>query len=272
MKREFWIAGIVGILLIVAALTIGARKDKFFLNKENRTSSLSTQAMYEMALSLEEKNEVVKAKEMYQQLLTNYPDFKEIANVQKRLEDLNMKIIFSGLQSSQTTLYEVQRGDTLGKIAKKFNTTVDLVKKSNGLTSDTIRVGEKLRIWQGIFSILVDKSQNSLILKSDNEVIRVYTVSTGTNNITPVGTFKIVNKLIDPVWFKSGAILPPESPKNILGSRWLGFDIPGYGIHGTTEPDKIGQQITAGCVRMRNQDVEELYILLPYGTQVTIVD
>jgi lipoprotein-anchoring transpeptidase ErfK/SrfK len=52
----------------------------------------------------------------------------------------------------------------------------------------------------------------------------------------------------------------------------MGFDITGYGIHGTTEPDKIGQQVTAGCVRMRNEEVEELYTLIPVGTEVTIQD
>ena len=138
--------------------------------------------------------------------------------------------------------------------------------------SDTIRIGQRLRIWKGVFSIFVDKSQNILILKSDDEVVKVYSVATGKNNITPVGDLKIIDKLVNPVWFKSGAIVPPESPDNILGTRWMGFNIPGYGIHGTTDPSSIGQQLTAGCVRMRNEEVEELYSLLPMGTQVTIVD
>ena len=169
-------------------------------------------------------------------------------------------------------MHEVQPGDSLAKIAKKYNTTVELIKKSNGLAGDVIKAGQRLRIWQGTFSVLVDKSQNIMILKSNDDVIKVYPVATGKNNITPVGTFKIVDKLINPVWFKSGAIVPPDSPENILGTRWMGFDIPGYGINATTDPSSIGQQLTAGCVRMRNEDVEELYGLLPVGTQVTITD
>ncbi|MBM3248214.1 MAG: L,D-transpeptidase, partial [Candidatus Omnitrophica bacterium] len=57
-----------------------------------------------------------------------------------------------------------------------------------------------------------------------------------------------------------------------LGTRWMGFDIPEYGIHGTTEPESIGKQATKGCVRMINKDVEELYSILPVGTEVTIID
>ena len=185
---------------------------------------------------------------------------------------MNIKIIFSSLQTPQTKMYEIKPGDSLDKIARAFNTTSELIKKSNNLTSGRIIPGQKLRIWAEKFSIFVDKSQNILVLKSGDEIIKTYRVSTGKNNCTPVGNFKITSKLPNPVWFKAGAVVPPESPENVLGSRWLGFDLPSYGIHGTIEPETIGKQITEGCVRMTNQEVEELFALVPMGTEVTIVD
>ena len=120
--------------------------------------------------------------------------------------------------------------------------------------------------------MLVDKSQNILTLLGDNDVVKVYRVSTGENNCTPVGIFKIMNKIIDPVWYAEKAIVPAESPENVLGSRWMGFNLPGYGIHGTVSPEKIGQQATKGCVRMINAEIEELYTIIPMGTEVTITD
>lgn len=235
-------------------------------------SSLSAPELYTAAMDLEKKGEFLKAKEIYQKMIGDHPDFKDIALIQKRLEDLNLRIIFSGMETPKTVVYQVQPGDSLAKISRQQNISVELLKKSNGLTSDIIRPGQKLRIWKGAFSVFVDKSQNILILRCDDEVIKVYNVSTGTNNITPVGRFKIVNKIVDPPWFKNGKVIPFGSPENILGTRWIGFDIPGYGIHGTTQPDSIGKQVTAGCVRMHNQEVEELYSLLPVGTEVTIAD
>ena len=50
------------------------------------------------------------------------------------------------------------------------------------------------------------------------------------------------------------------------------FDKDGYGIHGTTDPVSIGTQATQGCVRMLNNEVEELFDILPEGTEVVIVD
>jgi len=236
------------------------------------SSSAEAKKMYKEAVALKESRKLDEAKNLYQKILTEYPNAGNMENIQKELEDVNMKLIYSNTPSPKAVVHEIQSGDSLAKLASKYGTTVNLIKRSNNIKSDTIHVGQKLRIWTGKFSIFVDKSQNILILKSDGEVVKVYHVSTGVNNSTPVGTFKIISKLIDPVWFNKGVVVPPESPENVLGSRWMGFDLAGYGIHGTIEPETIGQQITAGCVRMRNEEVEELYDLIPMSTEVTVVD
>lgn len=232
----------------------------------------SAPKLYLEATALKNERELWKAKEKYQEIMMNHPNFDQMEKVEKELESVNMEILLSNTVTPKTVIYEIQSGDSLAKIAKKYNTTIEFIKKSNHLQSDIIRVGQKLRIWTGTFNIFVDKSQNVLMLKDGDEVLKVYKVSTGENNSTPVGQFKIIDKLEDPVWFNKGIAVPPDSPQNVLGSRWLGFDLSGYGIHGTVDPDKIGQQVTAGCVRMRNSDVEEIYSLVPEGTQVTIVD
>ena len=110
------------------------------------------------------------------------------------------------------------------------------------------------------------------MLTQDNQFFKSYPVATGANGSTPVGTFQIVNKLVNPVWYRQGVVVPRDSPENILGTRWMGFDKKGYGIHGSTDPEGIGKQVTAGCVRMHNQDVEELFAMIPVGTEVTIVE
>ena len=102
--------------------------------------------------------------------------------------------------------------------------------------------------------------------------MKKYSVATGKKNCTPVGEFKITDKLVHPTWFKTGAILPPGSPENALGTRWMGFDKPSYGIHGTIEPKSIGTQASEGCIRMLNEEVEELYSMVPVGTKVIIQD
>jgi lipoprotein-anchoring transpeptidase ErfK/SrfK len=113
---------------------------------------------------------------------------------------------------------------------------------------------------------------NTLTLKANGEVLKVYSVGTGVEGSTPVGDFKIVNKLENPPWHHDGKVVPFGDPENILGTRWMGFDLKGYGIHGTSDPGSVGSQSSAGCVRLRNEEVEELYKIVPVGTMVTVVE
>lgn len=236
------------------------------------TKDVAPKQLYDQAMAYKNEGNLAKALEILRLIYSEYSDYDNIELVQTELEHLNMQIIFSNASTQNSVVHEVVKGDTLGELAKRYGTTVELIKKNNNINNDVIRLGQKLRIWTGKFNIFVDKSQNILILKESDNVVKVYNVSTGKDSSTPEGTFKITSKLVDPVWFNKGVVVPPESPANVLGSRWLGFDNPGYGIHGTIEPDKIGQQVTAGCVRMRNEDVEELYTIIPLGTEVTVTN
>lgn len=184
----------------------------------------------------------------------------------------NWDAIFVSGTAPGFVTYTIESGDSLYVIARKHRTTPDLIKKINDLDSDTIYAGRDIRLYRGNFSIMIDKSLNLLTLFADDKAIKEYRVSTGKDNSTPAGDFRIKDKLVDPTWFKSGAIYAPGSPDNELGTRWLGFDKEGYGIHGTTEPEKIGEQASEGCIRMLNEDVEELYSLVPVGTRVLVQD
>ena len=55
----------------------------------------------------------------------------------------------------------------------------------------------------------------------------------------------------------------------VMGTRRLELG-DGYGIHGTDHPETIGQSVSHGCVRMRNEDIEKLYPMVPVGTPVYI--
>ena len=266
----------IAIILLVAAVLVvlvflGLRRGgaPISINKGKITSA---SALISQAKESESKGELAQAKALYLELINEFPNSGDVMNWQRKLENINIKMLFSGADIPKSAVYEIKPGDTLAKIAKEFKTTVELIKKSNNLSEDKIMPGRKIRVYTAPFSILVDKSQNILILKSEEEVYKTYIVSTGANNSTPVGTFKIMNKLANPTWFKAGAVVPASSPENVLGTRWLGFNLSGYGIHGTIEPESLGRQVTQGCVRMSNPEVEELYVIVPVGTEVTIVD
>ncbi|MCM8792348.1 MAG: L,D-transpeptidase family protein [Candidatus Omnitrophica bacterium] len=257
----------IGIILIFFLINVNIKKQDL-----RKKELLSCEILLNQAKEYEEKSDLISAKAIYQKLLNDFPNLNQVAQWQKRIEEINIKLLFSPVITKGSILYEIKPNDTLYNIAKEFNTTVELIMQANNLKSDRIYPGKKIKIWNQPFSIIIDKSENTLVLKSNEEIIKTYVISTGENNSTPTGIFKIVTKIKNPPWYKVGTVVPPSSPENILGSRWLGFDVKGYGIHGTNDPQNLGKSVTQGCIRMANQDVEELYTIIPLGTEVTIID
>ncbi|KHF41798.1 L,D-transpeptidase [Halalkalibacter okhensis] len=124
--------------------------------------------------------------------------------------------------------------------------------------------------------LIVNVKKNELAYIHDGKVEEVYKVATGkTGDETPLGTFTIIVKAKDPYYRKKD--IPGGDKTNPLGSRWIGFDANDtdgrtFGIHGTNRPDSIGYSITAGCIRLPNQIVEEIFDGIPLGTKIYITD
>jgi lipoprotein-anchoring transpeptidase ErfK/SrfK len=128
---------------------------------------------------------------------------------------------------------------------------------------------------------VVSKADYTLDVYLQGTFILRYPVGLGAESSTPSGKWKVLNKLVNPQYYppRGGRIILADDPENPLGERWIGLQgIEGealgqerYGIHGTVEPESIGQSASLGCIRMHNSDVEELYDLLVVGhSQVTV--
>lgn len=117
--------------------------------------------------------------------------------------------------------------------------------------------------------ILINKASNKLYFYRDGQLVKEYPVATGRSpELTPEGDFTILTK---------GVATPgANSMDPRLGSRWMGLSAGGaraghkYGIHGTNDPSSIGTYASGGCIRMHNEDAEELFQLVPTGTPVQI--
>ena len=118
--------------------------------------------------------------------------------------------------------------------------------------------------------IVVSIPDRKLALIEDGEVIKVYSVAIGASESpTPEGEFKIVNRLTSPTYYHPGRVIGP-GVDNPLGTRWMGLNLKGLGIHGTNAPSSIGKAASHGCVRMAKKDLEELFELVQVGDLVVI--
>lgn len=113
----------------------------------------------------------------------------------------------------------------------------------------------------------------TLYVYDDGVPIRDYPVSIGTElNPSVLGETTIINKVENPTYYppQGGEPIPPGT-ENPVGTRWLGLGFKGYGIHGTNNPASIGSPASSGCIRMLNEDVEELTDLVQIGTPVKLI-
>lgn len=258
---------------LAAVIILGFALGAFFKPEENENGARPERTVsFAEANRLRERGQYTRARELLKEKKENLTDPALIKEARDKIYEINIEMLFSSYEDECSKIYQVQAGDALSRIARRFNTTVALIKRANNLTSDRIIPGQRLKVNTCGFSIVVDKSRNRLFLRREGDIFKTYTVATGEAGSTPEGKFEIVNKLIEPTWYRAGAVILPDDPDNILGTRWLGFDKAGYGIHGTTEPETLGQQVTLGCVRMANEDVEELYDIVPTGTEVIVVE
>ena len=130
-------------------------------------------------------------------------------------------------------------------------------------------------------TIVVHVDTNRLDLYQGFQVTHSWDVATAKPGwTTPVGEWSLYQKRENPTWYNPaldtwGADLPavvPGGPGNPMGTRALYITAPGLiRIHGTTSPESIGRYASHGCIRMHNEQVEELYDLVPVGTKVIIM-
>ena len=191
------------------------------------------------------------------------------------LNPMLKKNVFSLRMTPLVERYNVQPGDNLTHIAKRHQTTSDAITRLSGLKSEVIQPRSRLRILGGKVKIFVDKSDFLLWVTLDDRLLYQARVGLGRDNTTPVGEFSIEVRQKNPTWFRPGSDpIDPGDPRNVLGSRWLGFrdteQISGIGIHGTVDSDSIGRESSAGCIRMLKEDVELVFDLVPRSTTVVI--
>jgi hypothetical protein len=119
--------------------------------------------------------------------------------------------------------------------------------------------------------IIVSLEDHKLALVEDGKVKKIYPVAVGkTSTPSPVGTFTIERRVMNPTYSHDGRVVPP-GPNNPVGDRWMGLSIPGYGIHGTNVPSSIGNAASHGCIRMGKADLEELFSLVEVGDTVELI-
>lgn len=177
---------------------------------------------------------------------------------------------------------EVLANDNLSGIRQRIvhdhphlRVSVDLLRRLNRV-GKFIHPGDVLRVPVDVPNVIVDLDARLVVYRHGTEAVLAWECGIGKEgHETPPGTYEIGLRQKEPAYMPAGRqALPFGHEDNPLGTRWLAWHLDGkntsYGLHGTWDPDGVGERVSQGCVRMRNEEVEVLYDLLPLGTQVLV--
>jgi len=244
--------------------------------------SVLTQEVHDLlarAEELERNERPSEARELLLSFREAHPGAPGMEQIEGKAGELAIRLAFNPYPMPEKQEVVVGPGDSLDRIARRFGSTAELTATNNRIANpNLIKQGDRLRVLSGEFKVVVNKTRNDLTLILNGRFFKRYPVGTGKFGRTPVGTFIISDRIAEPAWWRpDGKVVPYGDPENILGTRWLALKptgetppVSGYGIHGTWEEDSIGKAESAGCIRLRNRDIEELFLLLPIGTSVII--
>lgn len=214
-----------------------------------------------------DSGQFVAAHRELSKLYWNQPELKSA--LMERLEK-NARTIYFSPQPHFLEPYEIQSGDFLQRIAPKYKVTWQYLASLNRVEPNRIRAGQKLKVIKGPFSAFVDLSDFELTVHCHGFFVKRYQVGTGRNGSTPIGKFAVLERIPTPQYTDpDGRVIQGGDPANPLGTHWIDLG-DSYGIHGTIEPKSIGKAESRGCIRMRNDDVAEVYNFLVKGSEVVI--
>jgi lipoprotein-anchoring transpeptidase ErfK/SrfK len=214
------------------------------------------------------------------QALYNLPGMREreARLVSERLAPLGTALFFSKTRypadpTGTLAVHMVASGENPDAIAKKYGMSRELINRMRGrdVNDSNINVGDALKVAklkERGFIVHVDKSDYYLDCYIAGLFARRYPCSHGAKGSpTPTGRAHLANRVWHPDWTHPDThqVLHYGDPANILGPVWLPLNSDeigqsGIGIHGYTGDDaKVGAMVSHGCVRLKNEEAEELY-------------
>ncbi|MEM9111100.1 MAG: L,D-transpeptidase family protein [Planctomycetota bacterium] len=220
----------------------------------------------------------------------------EAQAVRDRLQHINENTIFSrklnGDQIARDpiiSLHKVQSGEFLSTIGNTYRIPYQLIERINNIDARRLQAGQGIQVINGPVHARIDKSDYRMdLFVEDADGLRIYlksyTVGLGEFDSTPIGKWivkpgsKVGPANGGPSWVnpRTGERYDRNDPDIPIGEYWMALegiddntrDKKGYGIHATNDPESIGRQESMGCIRMRDEDIDQVFYTLFEGASV----
>ncbi len=260
----------------------------------DRTSSQRGLERLTIGLDLQRENRLVEARRVLSDAYMNGGLSRADAEqARAALMSINDLLVFSPtvIPGDPHAYTYTMKKEFLGPMLKREGVKVNyrFIERINRTRATRLREGQGLKLVRGPFHAVISKRDYRMDLYMGDGAERVFVTSLpvglGEYDSTPAGRFRLLrgSKVENPAWTnpRTGEQFGRDDPENPIGEFWIGLEgvdphtegLPGYGIHGTIEPESIGRQMSMGCVRLLPDDIALVFELLTYpDSTVEIID
>ena len=189
---------------------------------------------------------------------------------ERKIGGINTTLFFSKQPVPGKVIHTIDRGDTPGKIAKKYGCPQEFIMEVNAIERpENMKIGTQLQVLDNpVFELHIAKADASARLTLGGEFFKRYALVTGDANTPPAGSYAVSTRNkqtldnAEVIW--TG--LADDKPRHPQEICWIKLSPSNATLQGTRNPS------AASAIRFRNPDIDELCLLLPAGTRVVITE
>ncbi len=235
---------------------------------------------YEKCVALLKSLKPLEARAAFTQFVEQNPDSSKIEEARNHLGDLNTRIFLSPIRAPEKQEYIVKSGDVLNKVATRLKTTPELLMRANGLTGTMLRIGQRLEVTPGEFSVIVNKRAKKVVLLNHGKFFKQFPIltlpppraTTSKKNSGPPPVQKIPGKVTERIaWDDKGRRVTFADKNYAPTGHWIAFNVPGNTLY-SEPPSDSGQTLhkPPTGIGLSAESMEDLATLLRKGDPATI--
>ncbi|MDB6172220.1 MAG: ykuD [Chthoniobacteraceae bacterium] len=236
---------------------------------------------FEKCLLIQKGKDLFEARTAFEHFIEQNPQSSKLEDARDRLGGINSTIFLSPMRAPEKEEYVVKSGDVLNKVAGRLKTTPELIMRSNRLSSTMLRIGQKLIVPTGEFSMNINKRSKLVTLFNRGKFFKQYPIRTmpvphavparkGASAVPPVK--KLAGKVSEKIaWAAAGQRVTFAEKEYESAAHWIVSNVPGSTLYSDPDPESgLKPHKPPTGLGLAPEHMEELAALLRKGDPVTI--
>ncbi len=241
----------------------------------------------EKARALRSAGKLVEAQTLLRAQLRVYRNAPAAHDGRELLGEINTEMFFSRDSLFGKTEYVVRRGDTLWRIARQLDSSPEAITRTNNLTSDRLRIGDRLLVPEGDFTLTLDLPNERAVVHQGDHFFKQYPIV--SMDLPRSRQPQITTKVLATTFWREGQRLTSAEEQKAAGvTPWIQFAQSGYVLYGISPEEneiadssvEISEKKSAAPpdpdipphgIALWKDDLDQLQLLIDHGTPVTII-